>query len=510
MTVPIWIGVDVGTTGVRAVAYQPDGQCLGSSSREYALYTPHPGWAEQDPDELIGATEQVLRLLTAELSQHGHKPDGVAFSSVFHSFLAYDKAFHPLTRLMSWADSRSQDIVTQMKASDLEFLPIYRRTGCPLHPMYPMAKVAWLAKERPDIAKQSPFLGSIKDYIFWSLTGRWVVDRSIASGTGLYNLFNLEWDKELLQLLKISESVLPEVVPTTYSQPITAEAAERTGLPVGIAVVIGAGDGVLVNVGIGAVRPGDMSCTIGTSGAVRILSDKPRTDEKGRTWCYNLTDKTWVLGGAINNGGISLRWIRDNFGEAEQKVAEKMGLDPYELLIMYASKVAPGSDGLILLPFFLGERAPSWNADARGVLFGLTLNHGKHHLIRATMEGVCYRMNSILRVLEEVTGPAQHIRVSGSFTRSELWLQILADVFDQDVNVPTISEGAAFGAAVLGFISAGVLDDIADTGNFVTVAKSYAPIPEARDRYKQLFAIYERVYWNLQKEFIDISAYQNG
>jgi len=510
VTKPVWIGIDIGTTGIRAVAYQPDGHQLSAASREYPLQTPQPGWAEQDPDEIIGAMEQVLRDVVAELAHYGHKPEGLAFSSVFHSFLAYDKAGRPLTSLMTWADNRSQDIVRDLKMSGLDFLPIYRRIGCPLHPMYPMTKIAWVLKERPDIARQSPLWGSIKDYAFRILTGQWVMDRSIASGSGLYNLFNREWDKELIQYLNISPDSLPEVVPTTHSRPLTAEAAGRMGLPAGIPVVIGAGDGVLVNVGIGAVQPGQMSATIGTSGAVRMLVDNPRTDDKGRTWCYNLTETTWVVGGAINNGGIALRWIRDQFGETEQRVAEKLGLDAYELLGLYASKVPPGSDGLILLPFFLGERAPNWNADARGVLFGLTLKHGKKHLIRATMEGVCYRMNSILRSLETVTGPAREIRVSGSFARSELWLQTLADVFNQDVNVPSVNEGAAFGAAVLGFVSAGVLKDIADTASFVTVAKAYSPSPEAAEQYKRLFDIYERVYWNLQQEFSDIAAFQNN
>jgi gluconokinase len=509
VTKPVWVGIDIGTTGIRAVAYQPDGHHLSAASREYPLHTPHPGWAEQDPDQIIAAMEEVIRGVAAELAGRGLKPDGLAFSSVFHSFLAYDQAGRPVTRLMTWADSRSQENVREMKANGLDFLSVYRRVGCPVHPMYPMTKIAWVLKERPDIARQSPRWGSIKDYAFRTLTGRWVMDRSIASGSGLYNLFKREWDKELISVLKISPESLPEVVPTTYSQPLTAAAAGRMGLPAGLPVVIGAGDGVLVNVGIGAVQPGHMSATIGTSGAVRMLVDSPRTDEKGRTWCYNLSETTWVVGGAINNGGIALRWIRDHFGETEQRVAEKLGLDAYELLGLYAAKVPPGSDGLILLPFFLGERAPNWNADARGVLFGLTLNHGKKHLIRATMEGVCYRMNSILRALEAVTGPAREIRVSGSFTRSELWLQILADVFNQNVNVPNVNEGAAFGAAVLGFVSAGVLKDIADTASFVTVAKAYSPSPEAAQQYKRLYDIYERVYWNLQQEFSDIAAFQN-
>jgi gluconokinase len=390
----------------------------------------------------------------------------------------------------------------------LEFLPVYRRVGCPVHPMYPFAKIAWLLQQEPQLRRQSPRFGSIKDYAFMLLTGQWLMDRSIASGSGMYNQLRLEWDKELTRFLGIAEESLPEVVPTTYSRPLTAEAAGRTGLPAGIPVVIGAGDGVLVNVGIGAVQPGQMSATIGTSGAVRILSDRPRTDEKGRTWCYNLTDNRWVLGGAINNGGIVLRWLRDHFGQAEQAEAAKLGVDPYTLLTLAASKVPAGSQGLILLPFLLGERAPNWNADARGVLFGLTLDHGKNHFIRAALEGICYRMNSILLALEEVAGPAREIRVSGSFTRSEFWLQMLADVFGKTVHVPDINEGAAFGAAVLGFVSAGVLQDIADTGHLVGVAKSLPPAPAAVACYRRLYPIYEQVYWSLQQAFTAISAYQ--
>lgn len=506
----VWIGIDIGTTGVRAVAYQADGQSLCTSSREYPLYTPQPGWAEQDSKEIIGAMENVISNVVLSLTQYGQKAEGLAISSVFHSFLAFDKEGQPTTALMTWADSRSQEIVREMKRTYPDFLDIYRRTGCPLHPMYPMAKIAWLRKERPDVYNRSSYFGSIKDYAFRILTGQWVVDRSIASGSGLYNLFHLEWDQELLKYLSISEGALPAVVPTTYSQPLRSDFARRTGLHPGIPVVIGAGDGVLVNVGIGAVKPGDMSATIGTSGAVRMLIDKPRTDEKGRTWCYNLTENVWVAGGAINNGGIALRWLRDHFNETEQRVAEKLGIDAYELMSSYAKKVPPGSEGLIMLPFFTGERAPNWNADARGVLFGLTLNHNKRHMIRATMEGVCYRMNSILLALQEVTGPAHEIRVSGSFIRSELWLQILADTFNQAVNVPNVNEGAAFGAAVLGFVSAGILKDISSTADFVTIEKSYQPRDTEVKCYQNLYDIYNRIYWNLQHEFTDIAAFQKA
>jgi gluconokinase len=242
-----------------------------------------------------------------------------------------------------------------------------------------------------------------------------------------------------------------------------------------------------------------------------MLSNSPLTDEKGRTWCYNLTDTAWVLGGAINNGGIALRWMRDRLNEIDPEAIRRAEMDDaYAFMTRNAATVPAGSDGLIMLPFFTGERAPNWNANARGVLFGLTLRHTVSHMIRATLEGVCYRMNSVMLALRDVAGPAQEIRVSGNFTRSELWVQILADVFDHEIDAPNVDEGAAFGAAVLGFVSAGVLDDISATAGFVSVKKTYRPRPAEVEVYRTLFGVYDRIYWNLRQEFSDISAFQNG
>ena len=238
-------------------------------------------------------------------------------------------------------------------------LAVYRRTGCPINPVYPMTKIAWMRRDRPEMFAQAVRFGSIKDHVFRVLTGEWVVDRSIASGSGLYNLFSAEWDQELVAYLGIRPELLPPIVATTYSAPLSAAVAANTGLPAGIPVVIGAGDGVLVNVGLGAVRPGQMSCTIGTSGAVRMLSDAPMTDVKGRTWCYNLTDSAWVLGAAINNGGIALRWMRDRLKETDPEAARRLEMDAYALMTRSAATVPAGSDGLIMLPFFTGEGRPT-------------------------------------------------------------------------------------------------------------------------------------------------------
>ena len=301
---------------------------------------------------------------------------------------------------------------------------------------------------------------------------------------------------------------MPPVVSTTYRSALSKNAALAMGLPVGMPVVIGATDGVLVNVGIGAVAPGQLSGTIGTSGALRMLIDKPRVDAQMRTWCYNLVDNIWVAGGAINNGGIILRWLRDNICHYGGSTLEHLDIDPYDLMTMKAEHVQPGSEGLICLPCFTGERAPYWNSELRGMFFGFSLNHSRSHMIRAAMEGICYSLNSVMSALREFD-TIQDIRVSGSFTKSKLWLQMLADILNEPLTLPDNSEGAAFGAAVLGFISEGVLHDISDTAHLVHSQKVYTPQPENRVIYEALYGVFERLYHRLQDEFAIITAYQN-
>ncbi len=502
------IGVDIGTTGCRAVIYLTDGTALASCSTEYPMYTPHMAWAEQDADEIYQAFRQVVSCAVREAKLQPQDIAGIAFSSVFHSLVAVDAKGQALSRLLIWADNRSQQYCEQLKRQ-YDAQHIYANTGCPVHPMYWLSKIIWFRNEQPQVFQQAAKFISIKEYILHRLCKKFIVDRSLASGTGLYNIHKRQWDDELLAIAGISEEKLSTVVPTTYVETgILAEIASELGLDPQTPVVIGAGDGVLANVGSGAVNAGQLTATIGTSGAVRVITDAPRVDPKGRTWCYNLTDQHWVIGGAINNGGIALRWARDKFALPEQHVAEKLGLNTYEILSRYASQKPVGSDGLIMLPFFAGERAPYWNANARGVLFGLNLNHGKRHIIRATLEGIVYRMFSIFSALEEVSGNVEEIRVGGSFTQSPEWVQIMADVFGRTIAVPDEPEGAAFGAAILGMVALGMIPDINRVLTIVKIKKIYQPVTANHEKYRQLFRLYERIYWKLQEEFAEIAEIQ--
>ena len=502
------MGVDIGTTGCRAVIYRQDGVAIANHSLEYPLYTPQAAWAEQDPEEIFQAVVKVTRRAADEARNAGQVIAGVCFSAVMHSIIPVDVSGQPLHRMLIWADSRSQQYTEKLKA-EYDAGQIYHKTGCPMHPMYPLSKVLWFKHEQPEIFARTAKLIGIKEYVIHRLTGRFVVDKSLASATAIYNIHTLEWDPELLAILGISADLLPEVRPTTHiEQGLKPEMALAVGLEANIPLILGASDGVLSTLGSGTVNPGQVTAMIGTSGAVRLVTDKPYADDKRRTWCYNLTEEKWVLGGAISNGGIAFRWARDKFAGSEQRVAEKLGLDTYEILSRYAEQKSAGSDGLIMLPQFSGERAPYYNANARGVLFGLNLNHGKRHLVRATLEGIVYSMFSIFRALEEVSGNAIEIRASGSFTRSTLWVQIMADVFGRVITVPGEPEGSAFGAAILGMYALGIISDIKEVNNFINIKERYQPDMENHQLYQELYAIYERVYWNLQNEFEAIASIQ--
>ncbi len=502
-----WIGVDLGTTGVRAIAYDVQGHNLCAAEAFYPLLTPQPDWAVESPLQLYESVEKVIKETATELRYKGRSLAGIALSTVMHSFAAFDESFAPLMEFATWADSRSADIVREMRQDEGLCRRFYEHTGCPVHACYPLAKVLWLKRNLPEVFRRMHHVCSIKDYLFRNLTGEWVIDHSTASTSGLYNLQQMDWDEEIIQNAGLKKEQLPSVVSTTYAGKLLPEAAERMGLVSGLPVVIGATDGVLVNVGIGAVAPGQLSATIGTSGALRMLSDKPVIDPKMRTWCYNLVDDMWVAGGAINNGGMILRWVRDKVCHYTATHLENLDVDGYDLMTMKASHIRPGADGLILLPFFTGERAPYWNSELRGMYFGLSLNHSRSHMIRAAMEGICYSMNTVMLALKDF-GQVKDVRVSGSFTKSDLWLQILADVLGEELTLPDNSEGAAFGAAVLGFIASGRMKGIADTASLVQPRKKYMPIKENVEVYHRLYGIFDKLYWQLQPEFANIAAYQ--
>ncbi|CAM3134522.1 gluconokinase [Paenibacillus lupini] len=502
------IGTDIGTTSTKSVLFDKGGRVIATHTIEYPLYSPKSDVAEQDPDEIFRAVVGTIKEVVAK---GGAKREGVlcvSFSSAMHSVIAVDGEGRPLTRCITWADNRSAMWTERIK-NEMNGHQIYLRTGTPLHPMSPLSKLVWLRNTDPELFGRTHKFISIKEYVFHQLFKRYVIDYSIASATGMFNLTQLNWDAEALQVAGVTPDRLSEPVPTTYAmEGIEENWAAEMGLPASTPFIVGASDGVLSNLGVNAIEPGTVAVTIGTSGAIRAVTDKPVTDPKGRIFCYALADDMWVIGGPVNNGGMIFRWLRDQLCSAETETAKRLGKDPYDILTEIAARVPAGADGLLFHPYLAGERAPLWDANARGSFFGLGLQHKKEHMIRAVLEGVIFNLFTVYMALEELIGHPTKIQATGGFARSELWRQMMADIFEQEVHVPESFESSCLGAAILGLYSIGEVDSLHVVSSMMGTSHKHLPEQGNVEKYKELSRIYVRISRLLTSEYKEIAAYQ--
>ncbi|MBM0867448.1 gluconokinase [Staphylococcus auricularis] len=503
------IGVDIGTTSTKAVLYDNKGQYVTKHSIEYPLYTPNVDVSEENPDEIFDAVLMTVKHVIRAQSLHPEDIKFIAFSAQMHSLIVLDSNHNRLTESITWADNRASQYAQKIN-DEHDGQAIYARTGTPIHPMTPLSKIFWLKHEQPDTYAQAATYTDIKSYILAQLFERQMMDYSMASATGLFNLEQLDWDKDVLHLLGITKEQLPELVPTTHVLTgMKHRYAALMGVDVNTPIVIGASDGVLANLGVNAFHQGEVAVTIGTSGAIRTVIDEPRTDKKGRIFCYILTEDHYVIGGPVNNGGVILRWLRDEILASEVETASRLGVDPYDVLTQIAKRVAPGSDGLIFLPYFSGERAPLWNPDARGTYFGLTLAHKKEHMIRAALEGVLYNLYTVYLALVEVMDEVpSEIKATGGFAKSEMWRQMMADIFDTQLTVPESYESSCLGACILGMKALGDIEDFSVVEDMVGSTYQHQPDPEMVDRYQQLVTIFINLSRSLSDPFSQITAFQ--
>lgn len=504
------LGVDIGTTSTKAVLFRETGEVIANENNGYDLYKPDIYTAEQDPEEILQA---VLLSIGNVMKKSQINPEDltfISFSSAMHSVIAMDENDRNITRCITWADNRSSNWAKKIN-EEFNGHAIYSRTGTPIHPMSPLCKIAWMENEVPEVSSKTKKYIGIKEYIFYKLFNEYAVDYSIASCTGLMNLESLSWDKEALKVAGITEDKLSRIVSTKeVFTGCESSYAEQMGILKETKFVIGASDGVLSNIGVNAIKKGEVAVTIGTSGAIRTVVPKPHTDPKGRIFCYALTEDHWVIGGPVNNGGIVFRWIRDELAASEVETAKRLGIDPYDVLTRIASQVRPGADGLLFHPYLAGERAPLWNADVRGSFIGLTLSHQREHLIRASLEGVIYNLYSVFLALTEVMDePVTTIKATGGFARSELWRQMLADIFDQEVIVPESYESSCLGACLLGLFALGKIDSFEVVEDLIGETHKHRPNPSHVKEYRKLIPIFISLSRTLETEYEKIAQYQS-
>jgi gluconokinase len=481
------IGLDVGTTAVKVAAFGVNGAHgeLATALHEFRLEQPQPGWQVQDPSSVLDGIDSAVAECVARLGNA--RVVAISVSTAMHALVGLDSGHRPLTPLVTWADSRARPEARQLRQQGLA-RELLQRSGTPVHPMSPLLKLIWFSRHEPELTARVRWWVGLKDYVLHHLTGELVTELSSASATGLLSVKTRDWDAGSLELAGIKHDQLPPVLPTTAVLKLTAQTGRKLGLPRGLPVAVGAADGPLGNLGTGAISPGVAGLSLGTSGAVRMVVSEPSFDADGRLFCYALTDDVWVIGGAISNGGITLRWAGETF--APDLVREgHADADVLEL----ASRAPAGSDGLLMLPYVLSERAPLWDPDIAGAYLGIRAHHTRSHFVRAAIEGVCLQLSTIVDALDTVA-PVQSIRATGGPFRSDLWRQVMAATLARPMSIEADAGGTALGAAALGSYALGraasLTDALASVGGprLDTSAETVAVTPLAVSAYAQLRA----------------------
>jgi len=441
-----FLGIDVGTGGTRALIIDELGRVIASATGDHqAFASPRIGWAEQDPDDWWGACSVAVRKALTQGHVRGEQIACVGLSGQMHGAVLLDEQAHVVRPALIWCDVRteqqSQDLTAQIGAERLIQL-----TCNPALTNFTLTKCLWVRENEPESWNKVRSVMLPKDYVRLQLTGERATDVSDASGTLLLDVTHRRWSKEILSLVHMDESLLPDLYESQeICGQISAAGAAATGLQAGTPVVAGAGDQAAGAIGMGVVSSGTVSATIGTSGVVLAATSGPALDPRGRlhTFCHAVPGR-WLVMGVTQAAGLSLRWFRDQFGAGTNSQGNS-----YERLTADAASAPPGCDGLLWAPYLMGERTPYLDPAARGVLVGLTASHTRAHVIRAMLEGVAFSLRDTFTIFQEIEVPVKTIRLGGGGARSPLWRQIQADVYGQQVEMVEAEEGAAYGAAIL-------------------------------------------------------------
>lgn len=494
------IGADIGTSSSKATAFSLEGKVLAQHQFTYPTQHPKPSYSEQNPDEVLQAISNAIRNVAEQMQNQ--QPLCVSFSSAMHSLMAVNGKGEPLSALILWSDGRSGKEAAWLKEQTIA-ADLYTHTGTPIHAMSPLCKLLWWKNEnKKTFSKAAKFIG-IKEYVFSKLFGEYLVDYSLASATGLFDHNALRWYEPALDLLEIQNGQLPDAVSSLYIlKGLKNDFASQLGLNANIPFVAGAGDGCLANLGTGVTKKGEMAVTIGTSGAVRLFTDNPVNDDKGRVFNYLLLPKEFISGGAINNGGVLLDWFRHQFMKENDKE------ESYDDFLKEAFQAEPGSNGLLFLPYLMGERSPMWDSRARGAFIGIHIEHERKHFMRAVLEGVCCSLYDTARLLEKPELPVRTIYASGGFTRTPDWVQMLTDLFDKKVNVCGHGDASSIGAVLLGMRALGIIKSWDEAAKYVSVHKTFTPHKKQTSVYQRNFEVFSKMYETLKPAMHEIAGWQ--
>jgi xylulokinase len=488
------LGIDVGTGGTRALLIDESGAVIASAIHEHQPFaSPRSGWAEQDPQDWWKACQGAVRKLLQQGDVEASEIACIGLSGQMHGAVLLDRNGEVLRPALIWCDQRT--------AAECRYLNetigpqrLVELTSNPALTNFTLTKLLWVRTNEPGIWRRFHSFLLPKDYIRLCLTGVRAIDVADASGTLLLDVAHRRWSDAMLDAVDLN----PDCLPALYESQdvvgqVTEAAAAKTGLKAGTPVVAGAGDQAAGATGMGIVRPGDVSATIGTSGVVFAASDAPVTDPRGRlhTFCHAVPGR-WHVMGVTQAAGLSLRWVRDNFGT----------FTDYDQMSAEAAKIPAGSEGVLWAPYLMGERTPYPDPDVRAALVGLAADHSRGNVIRAVLEGVAFSLKDTLTIFRELSIPVRGIRVGGGGARSALWRQIQADVYGQTVETVQAEEGAAYGAALLAGVGAGAWASVdAACDAVVRVAKRTPPDQKSVNVMQEAYVKYRRIYPALRNIF---------
>jgi gluconokinase len=503
-TAPFFVGVDLGTGSCKSVLVEENGKILGFGVGGYDGGKARHRWQEQDPRDLLRAVVVSVRGALEESGVNPAACGGMSIGGALHSMMAVDGRGEPLTGVITWADGRAVEQARAVATAPIG-MSLYRETGCPPHGSYPIYKAMWLRDHEPQVFRNARLFVSAKEYICFRLTGTWQVDYSLAAGSGFLNTHSLTWSDTALELAGIGRDQLsPLAAPVAAMGRLQAEIAAGMGIPAETPITTGSSDAVNSSIGAGAVAPTQATLMIGTSGALRVVSPRPVLDPLARSWCYAIDEAHWLVGGAINNGGSSVSWLRDCLNQVrpEQPLA-------VEEVLALAGRAPAGAGGVVCLPFFAGERSPNWNLNSRAAFFGIGIDHDLRHLVRALLEGVGFRFRSLLQVFDEVGLDVRQIVASGGFTKSSLWLQIMADLLGREIDLPAVGESSALAAAFWAALAAGCADSMEGIRKWVHIEHACRPFPDHAALYARIYPQYLKLYEAIAPLFNEIVRLQN-
>ena len=501
------LGIDVGTGGSKALLIDEQGNVAANVTTEYPLSTPKPLWSEQSPQDWYNATVASIRKALDQAEVDPKHVGAIGLTGQMHGLVLLDAKGEVLRPAILWNDQRTAaqcDEIHDRIGADT----VLRITGKPASTGFTAPKILWVKQHEPDIYERIAKILLPKDYIRFRLTGEFLSDVTDASGTSLFDVAARQWSDELIDALEVPRHWLAHVTESPVaSAKLSGEAATATGLLQDTPVIAGAGDQAAEAIGCGIVDDGAVSVTIGTSGVTFAATAECELDRNGKLHAYcHAVPGMWHVMGVMLSGGGSLRWFRDKLGGEEMMQAAVREIDPYEVLIEGASEVRPGCEGLFFLPYLTGERTPHADPNARGAFIGLTLRHNKWHMTRAVMEGVTFGLMDSIQLVRDMGFDVSKVRVSGGGARSELWRQMMADVFNAEVATVNITQGAAYGAALLAGVGIRVFENVQQAAkSTVRETDSLRPGADAAV-YGRYYERYRALYPALAAQFSAIAS----